>query len=219
MSVRVNFVPLGRLMDHQRRRRGGRWMAANLAALLTLVVVWGVERTAERGLTRLGTGLQSLEQQRAEVARRRALVDVKERLISERMELLAGMERSHRWPARLLGLAELASDEIALSSLQISPAASAAPPPAPPPTGRPAPGATSRPTTQPAAPPAPAASVRVLRLVGQAVDHEALMRILAALRVLDGAADARLVHATRDVGREHGLLNFELECRIEEAPR
>lgn len=214
MSVRVNFVPLARLCEQERRRRGARWLIANAAVLLALVVVWGVEQTANHGLSRLSSGLATLEQQRAEVARRRTIVETKERLIAERLDLLAGMEHGQAWPRRLLAVVENASDDVVLTGLQIIPAARSVVSPVA--TARNDAQATTKPSTQPAGAGAPAAEAFALRVLGRALDHDALMTVLAALQKLDGATDARLVHATRDAGSEHGLLAFELECRIEE---
>jgi hypothetical protein len=52
MSVRANFVPLARLRDQERRRRGARWLIADVGVLFALVVIWGVEQTANHGLSR-----------------------------------------------------------------------------------------------------------------------------------------------------------------------
>lgn len=215
MSVRVNFVPLARLCEQERRRRAGRWLVANGVAALALLVVWGVGQTANHGLSRLSSGLALLEQQRAEVARRRAIVETKERLIDERLDLLRGMEHGQAWARRLLDIVENASDDVVLTGLQITQAARPAQTPAA--AGRSDAKPTSQPSTQPGQGNSAGIETFTLRVMGRAVDHDALMTVLTALQKLDGAAEARLVHATRDAGQEHGLLTFELECRIEEA--
>jgi hypothetical protein len=125
------------------------------------------------------------------------------------------MEHGQAWPRRLLAVVENASDDVVLTGLQIVPAARAAALPVA--MGRSDAHATTKPSTQPAGGGAPPPEAYALRVMGRAVDHAALMTVLVVLQKLEGATDARLVHATRDAGSEHGLLAFELECRIEEA--
>jgi hypothetical protein len=210
MSCSVNLVPALRLHTRRRGRRGRMWLGFCTGLGVLLATAWAAERTAASALARLGDTVSGLELRRAEVQRRLLLAGQQRARLVQQMQTVAGARRPQVWPGRLVALMRETPPGVFLTALHIDPpvVAESAEPPA----------------TQAAAHPLDARSrdgaLTPVRLVGYAVNHDALLEFLHALQGASGGSrkwqQVELIRAVQEPYQGGQLVAFELAWRIEE---
>ncbi len=216
MSCSVNLVPAMRLHTRRRARRGRLWLGFCASLCVLLATAWAAERTAASALARLADNVSELELRRTEVQRRLLLAQQQRARLIEQLQTVAGARRPQVWPRRLVALMREAPPGVFLTALHIDPPTAGEPGEKP---ALPPPATQAAPQTPQAVQPAPPA-LRGVRLVGYALNHDALLQFLHALQSASGGASewqhVELIRATQEPYQGGLLVAFELACRIEE---
>jgi hypothetical protein len=211
MTCSVNLVPALRRHTRRRARRGCRWLGFGVGLCVLLATAWAAERTAASTLARLGDTVSALELRRTEVQRRLLLAQQQRTRLLEQLQTVAGARRPQLWPQRLVTLMRETPPGVFLTALHVDPPVvvePAVPPPA------------TQATAQTPDAHGHDGSVTPVRMVGYALNHDALLQFLHALQSASGGCPAwqhvELIRATQEPYQSGLLVAFELACRIEE---
>jgi hypothetical protein len=188
------------------------WLGACAGISVLLATGWGAERTAGVTLRKLAETVDGLEGQRTEAQRRLLVANGQRARLVEQLQTVVGARRPQLWPRRLVTLAQQAPSGVFLTSLQVDASAAdtsqASENPRPP--------ATTQPAAQaPRAGLAPEA--QMVRLIGYALDHAALLQFLHALQSSPDWQHVELIRAAQEAYQGALLVAFEMSCRTQEA--
>lgn len=217
MSCSVNLVPPARAQARERLRRRRAWLGVAAAGVLALGAGMAMQHVAGAGLVRLSRRVDALEAEHSDVQRRLLTADGRRTALLQKLEVMAEARRPQPWARRLAELARAAPEGVYLREMRLAAAdlengaataaglASAA-------TRAPAVAGAGQPV--PVTPPAPGHTE--VRLLGYALDHAALLRLLNVLQDFPDFQQVELVRATLEPHGGGVAVAFELACRTRE---
>lgn len=121
MSCSVNLLPV-RCRERQGRiRRRAAWLQILGAALVPVIAIWVLERTAAENVRHMSRSCAALEQQREFCVKQLGQFDDRRRTLVQRVQMLAHMQQRAMWAERLAQLASDLPEGVVLTSVQATP--------------------------------------------------------------------------------------------------